>query len=651
MITTKRAHQLRPVGLLLPWLTVLVIACAVQWTNFTWRTQMPPAMSIADAAEGHGFAGENAFATYRDLANATFANGTVSSSPASTMRIYDVIHTKLQDLQTLNSSTKLVPLTAWQDLVNLTLHNAIDAVHTPTSGTCDVNATVFNASQIVVRVPGMFASSVLLSTHFEAGSVVGVAVALDILRGLLMADKRPRNSLLVFFNTGAVTGDLCGSQWFVQRNLHTLYHVETFVSLRGGAAGSVDPRAFLLRATDDDLARQYSHVAPLPAMNSIGGSLLHAVGARSGFATYQAARLEGVDIGFFNTDSLDASDSDMTPATMQHVGANVLAFARSLLETDLPVRFPTPGDALFFDLAGHIGFPLTADTRWTMLLLTLVAAMGVLLVHAACFEDHVPVPDVARAVVAQAGSTTAAAIALAGVGGVLATLPFLAMPLSWAVAPAAVLGNVAGATVVAELWRARHHVHDAPPPPHLVAQLATTGACVNAVLSFAFVLNAPALYLVPITTLTYCVLAMPALYGIAVTFPAALSPDEWIPLRSPTLSYDTISLGSSTAGRPATSSKTTRVVLVGGLVVAIYMVIAFHFGLDLFQTVQAAAENDHWVITALLPLLLTPSLHLLMPLFAFCDPREAKVYSTLLLAYAILFVAAFVSHSGANNAT
>ncbi|ETW05643.1 hypothetical protein H310_03368 [Aphanomyces invadans] len=634
---------------LVPWVLVGVLAITVQWGNSVWRSQLPPALTTSEASLRGDFAGADAYSTLATIANAAHPDVSVANQ-----HVYNFIFDKLQDLQTLNGSNKLVVHTPRHDLGNISVPRSDPPP--PRKERCDAYADFFNASQIIVKVPGMFASSVLLSAHYDSvnGSFgasddgAGVAIALDILRTVVTAKTRLRNSLVVFFNNGE-EDCLCGSKWFLDQNYNSRLHVQAFVNLEGGGTGG---RAILFRATDEVLASTYGQVAPMPHMNSIGGSILTALGSYTDYESYQGADIPGVDVAFYEHREFYHTPQDnlghISAQDLQHGGSNVLAFVMTLLHDPFLGRFRADDPAVYFDFVGRWGITMTTNMRFLALLASYMAAGATILVYAAHFEPTKPISVVMWSLTST-WSTVVNAFGLSWIVGLVAVLPvamFVAITksaaMSWAVIPAAVVGHVVGVTFAAEQWRFRHHLgEDLPPFTRDVAHLATASASFANVVSSVVVLKLPGLYLLPIASVTFSALTTAVLVVMSAMSPTRDSfGGESMPLLrlQQAANYAAIPLHSDAAAKGATRSWVFLAAMAGPL--AVYMAVSFHFAIDVAVSLESVGSTDAGVIVAL-PTLLTPSLHLLVVWFAHFSIRPV-VFIAAFALYTSLLVAALI---------
>ncbi|CAK4083868.1 unnamed protein product [Aphanomyces euteiches] len=608
----------------LPWLFMALLACFVQWINVMWRSQAPPAQSIPQAAGHHGISGLEVYGTGQFIESATLINGTDADE-----LIYKYIHDKLQDLQTLNGSNRLFLQTPRHDLGNLSLSSI---------GSCNIELAT-NA-QIVAKVPGMFASSVVLSTQYDSqpglfGAPVGII--LDILRAVVTTPSKPRNTLIAVFNNGRVDAP-CSPKWSVRSNLTHHYMTQAFVHLGDGGGD----RAILSRATDIQLASQYAIEAPRPEMNNIVGFAALSRDSTD-YDTFQEANVPGVEIAFVQNTS-----EKLSADRVQLAGSNVVAFTKSLLDMPFLTRLHAhAGQPVFFDLVGRWSFALSLDMRSTLVLFTFLAAGGVLMVFASTFQPNKKVYD-AVASMLHDWPFLARALAYSWLGGVLALVPLWltlavtkTLQLSWAVVPLVVIGSVVGVTKAAEKWRRHQRLPiGAAPPNHVWARFVTAGATSGAMLSLAFLANFPALYLIPVAVLPFSVLAMGVMALAAVSKSPSGRVDESTPLVLVTAStsYSTISLDGNIATTPkAPPTAWTMWAAIGGAM-ALYIGISFHFAVDLAIVVQSIAAFRA-LLLFLLPALFAPSLHLLVTWFAMRDPRP-DVMCVICGVYCALLVAA-----------
>ncbi|RHY24234.1 hypothetical protein DYB32_008927 [Aphanomyces invadans] len=580
--------------------------------------------------------------------------------PLKSQADLDVYHYLYDQLEDINRTGGLANTTSLSNqLIFETPRSAVRTIQanaTPTeSRRCSDYEDIVNTTQIVVRVPGALPSSVLLTAHFDSAPLsfgasddgAGVAVILETLRALVASPAQLDHSLVVFLDNGEEAG-LCGSKWFVQSGLADMFKVKVFVNVEGGGAGG---RAILFRSTDDQLAALYSQVAPYPHMNSLGGTLIGLLHSDTDYSTYERAAIPGIDIAFYEHrelyHTLEDSTAHISASDIQHCGENVLAITRALLDTNSLDDWVSDGHALYFDLMGRWGFPLPVATRWLVLAIVWLAAFGVVAVHFHAFPltSQSTMGAFFRCLVSD-WLYFATALGVGCVFALLANFPLVGFILvtsspllSWTVLPNAVVGLVFGNVVATVLWRRRQGIVQPVLPPTMDwMHLATAGSTFGAFLCTFFPLNVPLLYLFPITTLAYSIVLLLAM-AAALAVQVIRRRQSYGLLWKAGTSYTSIPNGrASDTARPAIPLS-VFVSLVATFVG--FLAVSLPVAVDNLWMMQSVGGNDPFIMSAV-PLVLAPSLFMVLPWLAACDAKDGLV---LVLLYLIVWAIATVQYA------
>ncbi|KDO24837.1 hypothetical protein SPRG_09670 [Saprolegnia parasitica CBS 223.65] len=618
-----------------PCTAILLSAALALLFNVIWRAQLPAPLDVPPA-DGR-FAGA---AAYKSLATIARAKHPIATDAKND--VYSYLYDSLEALRAAHPRLVLDTPRATR------LADDLPSTHTPAvprdDDACANASWYFNKTQIIARVPGTSNDSILLTAHFEsvAPSDAGVAVLLQVLSTLLARNATSTHSLVVFFNNQGEENGLCGSRWFVEQHLLSTYNAKAFLNVQGGNAGG---RAILLRTTDDALAFLYASVAPHPHMNSLGGVLLQVLGSRSDYEVYQPAGIPGLDVAFYEqyADARDDAVDFMSPSELQFCGDNILAVTSALLA--LPtLQFDATGSAVYFDVLGSFGISLTP---WVRVALTLVAMSLAALVLGVSYHSF-PLYDTMIVVTPKAFALSVLgewtyivrSFAQALVGGLFFNLPVAVLlhttqhaHFASLALPAGFLGNVLGATAAAHKWR-----HGQPHPNvNAYIHFAASVASCSAGFALLALLPSPIWILFAIASIVYS--------SVLLVFMAAImyvryqhetyGPDDeatYIPTRTAMMYYSSIRFENVLSPR----APQLRVYLGLAAAVAVYMFLAFELSVDIALDV-ASVGAKHALVLWMVPLLLTPTLYVLVSLCAYWEPN-APSYRFYYLVYVLLWI-------------
>ncbi|EQC25154.1 hypothetical protein SDRG_16963 [Saprolegnia diclina VS20] len=624
-----------------PCTAILLSAALSLLFNVVWRAQLPAPLDVPPT-DGR-FAGATAYKSLETIARA--------SHPITTDANYNVYNYLYDALEVLRTThPRLVLDTPRATLVADDLPSTY-APAVPRDAECANASWYLNETQIIARVPGSSNDSILLTAHFDSVSSsfgasddgAGVAVLLHVLSTLLARNATSRHSLVLFLNNGEETG-LCGSKWFVRQQLVAKYNVKAFLNIEGGGAGG---RAILFRTTDDALASLYASVAPHPHMNSLGGFLIKVLGSATDYEIYQPAGIPGLDVAFYEHreyyHTRDDSLAHISPADVQYCGDNVLAITSALLS--LPtLQFDAAGSALYFDILGSFGVALTPYVRalFTLLAVGLAALVLSVSYHFFPLYDTMIVVTPKAFALSVLGEWTyiVRSFGQALVGGLVLNAPvallvhgtrhslFASLAL-----PCGFLGNVLGATAAAHKWR------HGQPHPNVNAYIhfaASVSSC-SAVFALLALVPGPVLVLFAIASSVYSSVLLVFMGAIMYLryHHETYGPDDestYIPTRTAMMYYSSIRFENVLSPR----APQLRVYLGLGAALAIYMLLAFELSVDIALAAASVGANDALVL-GVLPLLLTPTLYLLVSLCAYWEPN-APSYRFYYLVYTLLWV-------------
>lgn len=250
---------------------------------------------------------------------------------------------------------------------------------------CAPHGSCARLVNLLAELPGTTGGpAVLLTAHTDSvgagpgasddGS--GVAVLLEAARALLAAPRR--NPVLLLFDDGEEDG-LLGAELFARspraRSVGAVVNLE--------ARGTTGPSLLFETSADNAwLVRRAVSRLPRPVTSSLFAFVYDRLPNDTDLTVYKREGLAGLNLAFIGSaaryHTREDSLANLSRASLQHQGENVLALARALAETDL--REPPSGRAVFFSVAGAfvLAWPLPAAPA--------VALLALLLVRLACLR-------------------------------------------------------------------------------------------------------------------------------------------------------------------------------------------------------------------------------------------------------------------------
>lgn len=244
-----------------------------------------------------------------------------------------------------------------------------------TNNTLSHNGTIFQSSNLALRIRGKSSKALLISSHYDSvpssfGATddgASVAIMLELARNL--AEKNMKYTCILLFNNGEESG-LLGSQSFLSHPWYT--DVGLFINSEGAGSGG---RQILFRTTNPALPKLYSSTVPYPHGNSFGGDLvdLDIISSTTDFETFSKSGVNGIDLAFYERRATYHTSQDrierISADSLQFAGSNILAFATQILDppTNTPdylgVPLPAPLDShssLYGDVYGKTMFSMSA---------------------------------------------------------------------------------------------------------------------------------------------------------------------------------------------------------------------------------------------------------------------------------------------------
>ncbi|WP_067491402.1 M20/M25/M40 family metallo-hydrolase [Actinomadura hibisca] len=293
----------------------------------------PPAARDAAPSE---FSGTRAFAHVSELAREPHPSGT-----SQNVRVRDSVVAKLR-------SFGLRP----------ELHEGVGR------GAGELKGYAARASSVVAVIPGTAPTGrVFLAAHYDSATQgsrgaaddgVGVAAVLETARALVASGKRLRNDMVLLI-TDAEEAGLMGAEAFVTS--HPLGRAGRRVVFNYEAAGSKGP-AMMYRTSQGNapmigwLAR-----APHPAGDSVSAALEALAPGDTDVRVFRNAGFDALDTalvdGRVNYHTPLDDPAHLSRASVQHMGVNMLAMARTAGDADLAV-LDGAGDAVYFGLPGDL---------------------------------------------------------------------------------------------------------------------------------------------------------------------------------------------------------------------------------------------------------------------------------------------------------
>lgn len=249
------------------------------------------------------------------------------------------------------------------------------------------NAVTYRVRNVLARLPGREAGSVLLSSHYDspassvgaADDAIAVAAMLEVARALT-AGPAPMHSVIFNFDDAEEQG-LLGASGFLRHPWAS--DVRAFVDLESaGNAG----KAVLFQAGPDNawLTSRYASSVPHPYGTVLGQDIFQSGLIPSGtdFEIYsRMGGMRGLDIAFYRGGWAYHTPLDrvaaVEPGSVQHMGANTLALTRAL------AAGPLPGDiggsaSVYYDILGWrmVTYPQTAAS-WLAVAAIVLLVIGI----------------------------------------------------------------------------------------------------------------------------------------------------------------------------------------------------------------------------------------------------------------------------------
>jgi hypothetical protein len=200
-----------------------------------------------------------------------------------------------------------------------------------------------HVENVLARIDGEQKSGILLMTHYDSvpyapgagDDGAGVATLLEVARILRSAPK-PHNSILFAFTDGEEPG-LLGAEAFFSHHPWA-NDVAVVINLEG--SGSSGP-ALLLRSGPRSglVVDAFRSVAKYPVASSFSEELFKHLPNDTDFSVSSRFGKPGVDFAFAGErnhyHTLRDTVANLSPATLQHHGENVLPLVRALMNADL----------------------------------------------------------------------------------------------------------------------------------------------------------------------------------------------------------------------------------------------------------------------------------------------------------------------------
>jgi hypothetical protein len=245
-----------------------------------------------------------------------------------------------------------------------------------------------HVKNVLVRIPGASRATrdaVLLSAHYDspppsvgaADDGVAVASLLEIARALTAA-PRLLHPIIININDGEEAG-LLGAHAFTSHPW--IRDVRAFVNLESaGTAG----KAILFQAGPGNawLTRAYARSVPYPYGSVVGQDIFQsgAIPSDTDFRIYRDfAALRGLDVAMYQGGYAYHTARDrpwnVSPGSMQQMGANALAVARELASGPLPGDVGGP-PAIYYDVLGLHMFAYSRDTARVLAALAVLASLA-----------------------------------------------------------------------------------------------------------------------------------------------------------------------------------------------------------------------------------------------------------------------------------
>ena len=327
----------------------------------------------------------------------------------------------------------------------------------------------YTVRNVLVRIRGRDAAALLLSAHYDtpvgstgaADDGVAVAALMEIARALA-AGPPLAHSVIININDGEEQG-LVGSQAFTR---HPWAHdVRAFVNLESAGPHG---KAILFQAGPGNewLTRAYAAAVPYPYGTVVAQDIFQSgvIPSDTDFRVYRDVGLwRGLDIALYQGGWAYHTQRDrtwnVTPGTLQHMGADALALTRALASGELPGNVSSER-AVYYDVLGAFMLSYGAYAASWLAAAALLLAVVVLII--CVVRGRVHVREIAAALGCVVASIAAAVLAALLMAVVMAYV--LRRPMSWfahpvpgilAFAVVALAGALAGQVPLAFWMRRR----------------------------------------------------------------------------------------------------------------------------------------------------------------------------------------------------
>lgn len=254
---------------------------------------------------------------------------------------------------------------------------------------CSLGATCADLRNVVARLEGAnpggnpAGKAVLLMAHYDSvpagpgagDDLSGVAAVLETARAL-KAGPPPANPVILLIDDGEEMG-LLGAELFASR--HPLAR-EVGAVLNVEARGTSGPSLMFETVGEDAwLVGHYADAAPRPITSSVYATIYELLPNDTDLTVFKHRGYHGLNFAFIRNPTHYHTTEDnvenVSPASLQHHGDNLLATARALAGADL--SSPPAGDAVFFDVLGF------GVVRWPKGWTPILAVLALVLVGVA----------------------------------------------------------------------------------------------------------------------------------------------------------------------------------------------------------------------------------------------------------------------------
>jgi hypothetical protein len=299
----------------------------------------------------------------------------------------------------------------------------------------------YTVRNVLVRIPGRSPLALLLSAHYDTppGSVgaaddgVAVASLVELVRALA-AGPPLAHTVIVNINDGEEQG-LVGAHGFTQHPW--VREVRAFVNLESAGPHG---KAILFQAGPGNpwLTSAYARAVPYPYGTVVAQDIFQSgsIPSDTDFRIYRDfGGLRGLDIALYQEGWAYHTQRDRTwnvsPGTVQHMGANALALTRALANGPLPGNVSAER-AVYYDVLG--AFMLVYTARTARLLAALAIGAGIVALAMGLARRRFGLADL---LIAFGGVVLSLAMALVVAVGLAAIAAYaLGKPMSWFARPA-----------------------------------------------------------------------------------------------------------------------------------------------------------------------------------------------------------------------